>query len=189
MPKKREEKLLQENEELERELKCAPQNGDEKILQEEKASGSVGSGSAVATLEKEIEALKDTHLRTLAEYDNFRKRTAKEREGLFAIAKAAVIEQMLPVYDNLERAIQQPSGDEAYKKGIEMIMKQLNDVFARVGVTEIAAQGATFDPEKHNAVAHCEDEELGKGVVAEVFQKGFEADGKVIRHAVVKVAN
>ena len=185
MPKKKEEKSFRPEDEQINEAKRAAQDGEEDDMPAEKAAEAPVSDA----LERELASVKDTHLRTLAEYDNFRKRTAKEREGLFALAKASVIEQVLPVYDNLERAIQQPSGDEAYKKGVEMIMKQLNDVFARVGVTEIAAQGAPFDPEKHNAVAHSEDDSLGKSVVAEVFQKGFEADGRVIRHAVVKVAN
>lgn len=137
----------------------------------------------------ELNELKDNYLRLMAEYENFRKRTAKEREGLYSTAKASVIEQLLPVYDNIERAVNQPSEDEAYKKGVDMIMQQLCSSFEKLGVTEIAAAGQEFDPEKHNAVTHIEDENLGANTVAEVFQKGFEVDGRVIRHAVVQVAN
>ncbi|MDR1117073.1 MAG: nucleotide exchange factor GrpE [Oscillospiraceae bacterium] len=138
---------------------------------------------------EELEEMKDRYLRLMAEYDNFRKRTAKEREGVYSAAKASVVEQLLPVFDNIERAVLNPTTDDAYKKGIELIMQQLTAVFEKLGVTEIDAQGKEFDPEKHNAVAHTEDDAYSANTVAEVFQKGFEADGKVIRHAVVRVAN
>ena len=131
----------------------------------------------------------DKVLRLAAEYDNYRKRTAKEKEALWAEAKADTAIAFLPVYDNLERALKQPTADEAYKKGVEMTMNQLKEVFSKLGITEIPALGQPFDPNFHNAVMHVEDESLGENVVAEVFQSGFQLGDKVIRFAMVKVAN
>ena len=128
-------------------------------------------------------------LRLAAEYDNYRKRTAKEKESIWADAKASVVASFLPVYDNLERALKQDTADEAYKKGVEMTMVQLKDVLSKLGVTEIDAAGQPFDPKLHNAVMHVEDENLGENTVAEVFQAGFQLGEKVIRFAMVKVAN
>ena len=128
-------------------------------------------------------------LRLAAEYDNSRKRTAKEKESIWADAKASVVASFLPVYDNLERALKQDTADEAYKKGVEMTMTQLKDVLSKLGVTEIDAAGQPFDPKLHNAVMHVEDENLGENTVAEVFQAGFQLGEKVIRFAMVKVAN
>lgn len=132
---------------------------------------------------------KDQFLRLAAEYDNYRKRTAKEKENLWTDAKADTVQAFLPVYDNLERALKQETSDEAYKKGVEMTMSQLKEVFAKLGVTEIEAQGKPFDPNLHNAVMHIEDENLGENVVAQVFQAGFMLGEKVIRFAMVQVAN
>ena len=124
---------------------------------------------------------KEQFLRLAAEYDNYRKRTAKEKEGLWSEAKADTVQAFLPVYDNLERALKQETADEAYKKGVEMTMNQLKEVFARLGITEIEAQGKPFDPNLHNAVMHVDDENLGENVVAQVFQAGFMLGEKVIR--------
>ena len=132
---------------------------------------------------------KEQFLRLAAEYDNYRKRTAKEKENLWTDAKADTIQSFLPVYDNLERALKQETADEAYKKGVEMIMSQLKEVFAKLGVTEIEAEGKPFDPNLHNAVMHIEDENLGENTVAQVFQAGFMLGEKVIRFAMVQVAN
>ena len=132
---------------------------------------------------------KEQFLRLAAEYDNYRKRTAKEKEGLWSEAKADTVQAFLPVYDNLERALKQETADEAYKKGVEMTMNQLKEVFARLGITEIEAQGKPFDPNLHNAVMHVDDENLGENVVAHVFQAGFMLGEKVIRFAMVQVAN
>ncbi|NBI10408.1 nucleotide exchange factor GrpE [Colidextribacter sp. OB.20] len=132
---------------------------------------------------------KEQFLRLAAEYDNYRKRTAKEKEGLWADAKADTVQAFLPVYDNLERALKQETADEAYKKGVEMIMNQLKEIFAKLGITEIDAQGKPFDPNLHNAVMHIEDENLEENVVAQVFQAGFMLGEKVIRFAMVQVAN
>ena len=110
-------------------------------------------------------------------------------ESIWAQAKADTAVAFLPVYDNLERALKQPTADEAYKKGVEMTMNQLKEIFSKLGITEIPAQGEPFDPNLHNAVMHVEDESLGENVVAEVFQAGFMLGEKVIRFAMVKVAN
>ena len=132
---------------------------------------------------------REQFLRLAAEYDNYRKRTAKEKESLWAGAKADTVQAFLPVYDNLERALKQDTADEAYKKGVEMTMNQLREVFAKLGITEIEAQGKPFDPNLHNAVMHIEDENQGENIVAQVFQAGFMLGEKVIRFAMVKVAN
>ena len=131
----------------------------------------------------------ERYLRLAAEYDNYRKRTAKEKEALWSAAKADTVAAFLPVYDNLERAIKQETADEAYKKGVEMTMNQLKEGFAKLGVTEIPALGEPFDPNLHNAVMHIDDENLGENVVAQVFQAGFRCGEKVIRFAMVQVAN
>ena len=144
----------------------------------------------------ELESMKDQmaqqedkYLRLAAEYDNYRKRTAKEKETLWGDAKADTAGAFLPVYDNLERALKQETADEAFKKGVEMTMNQLKEVLSRLGVTEIPALGQTFDPNLHNAVMHIDDENFGENEVAEVFQAGFQCGEKVIRFAMVKVAN
>ena len=144
----------------------------------------------------ELESLKtqaaqqeDKYLRLAAEYDNYRRRTAKEKESIWNDAKADAAVAFLPVYDNLERALKQDTADEAYKKGVEMTMNQLKSVLEKLGITEIDAQGKPFDPTLHNAVMHVEDDSLGENTVAEVFQAGFKLGDKVIRFAMVKVAN
>ena len=131
----------------------------------------------------------EKYLRLAAEYDNYRKRTAKEKENAWAEARAQTVAAFLPVYDNLERAMKQETADEAYKKGVEMTMKGLQDVLTGLGVELIPALGETFDPNRHNAVMHCEDEAAGENTIVEVFQQGFLCGEKVIRFAMVKVAN
>lgn len=128
-------------------------------------------------------------LRLAAEYENYRRRTAKEKESIWSDAKAETAAAFLPVYDNLERALKQDTADEAYKKGVEMTMTQLKSVLEKLGIAEIPALGQPFDPKFHNAVMHVEDESLGENTVCEVFQAGFQAGDKVIRFAMVKVAN
>ena len=139
---------------------------------------------------KQLETMKDQFARLAAEYDNYRKRTAKEKETLYQDAKANTIREFLAVYDNLERAAGAPGGeDDAHKKGLEMIFTQYKELLKKLGVEEIAAQGQPFDPERHEAVMHIDDENLGENEVAQVFQAGFLLGEKVIRHAVVQVAN
>lgn len=139
---------------------------------------------------KQLESVKDQFVRLTAEYDNYRKRTAKEKDSLYQDAKADTIREFLAVYDNLERAVS-TEGDEdsPHKKGLEMIFHQYQEILKKLGVTEIEAQGAPFDPEKHNAVMHIDDENYGENVVSQVFQAGFMLGDKVIRHAIVQVAN
>jgi len=140
-------------------------------------------------LREEISQLKDTHLRTLAEYDNFRKRSQKERETLYSMAAADTLGKILPVLDNFERAIQAECADETYKKGFEMIYDQFRGILESSGISEINPEGEAFDPERHNAVMHIEDEGYGSGVVVEVLQKGYQLGDRVLRYAMVKVAN
>ncbi|MCI9170019.1 MAG: nucleotide exchange factor GrpE [Lawsonibacter sp.] len=153
------------------------------------APGSEPEEPAEETSVVEQVVPKDQFLRLAAEYDNYRKRTAKEKENLWTEAKADTVQAFLPVYDNLDRAMKQETADEAYKKGVEMTMNQLKEVFAKLGVTEIEAEGRPFDPNLHNAVMHIEDENLGENTVAQVFQAGFMLGEKVIRFAMVQVAN
>ena len=131
----------------------------------------------------------DNYLRLAAEYDNYRKRTLKEKEASYTNGKADAVAKLLPVYDNLERALNQPTEDAAYKKGVEMTMNQLKEVFSKLGIEEIPALGESFDPNLHNAVMHIDDENFGENTVAEVFQAGFRCGEKVIRFSMVKVAN
>lgn len=139
-------------------------------------------------LQEELDATKDSLLRLRAEYDNYRKRTAKEKEGIYSDAYVDVIKEILPIIDNLERAIAADGSLEDLKKGVEMTMKGCQDAFNKLGIEEIDATGE-FDPNFHNAVMHVEDENLDKNVVAEVFQKGYKKEDKIIRHTMVKVAN
>ena len=131
----------------------------------------------------------DAYLRLAADYDNFRKRTVKEKEQSYSNGKADAIEKLLPVYDNLERALNQPTEDEAYKKGVEMTMNQLVGIFAGLGVEIFGNVGDAFDPNIHNAVMHNEDESLGENTISQVFQKGFKLGDKIVRFAMVQVAN
>ena len=139
--------------------------------------------------EKLVREEKDRYLRLAAAYDNCRKRSHKEKDSLYTDIKVDTLRKFLPVYDNLERALKQATADEAYRKGVEMIMAQFKSTMDGLGVTEIAAEGEKFDPEKHNAVMHVEDESFGENEIVEVFQRGFTLGDKVIRFAMVKVAN
>ena len=131
----------------------------------------------------------DAFLRLAADYDNFRKRTVKEKEASYGNGKADAVEKLLPVYDNLERALNQPCTDEAYKKGVEMTMTELVKIFTGLGVEIFGQVGEEFDPAIHNAVMHTEDESLGENVISQVFQKGFKLGEKIVRFAMVQVAN
>ena len=134
-------------------------------------------------------ALNDRYLRLCAEYDNFRKRSQKEKDALYGDVKANALKVFLPVYDNLVRALAQPTEDEAYKKGVEMIMAQFKATMEKLGATEMDCLGKTFDPAFHNAVMHVDDPEKGENEIVEVFQQGFVMGDKIVRHAMVKVAN
>ena len=139
--------------------------------------------------EPEVAVSKDAYLRLMAEYDNFRKRSQKEKDDLYGIIRSDTVAKFLPVYDNLERALAAETADEAYRRGVEMIMTQFKQTLEKLGVTEIEGLGKTFDPAFENAVMHVDDEEKGENEVVEVFQKGFMSGDKVIRFAMVKVAN
>ena len=131
----------------------------------------------------------DRYLRLAAEYDNYRKRSQRERDSIFNDVRSDTVTKFLPVYDNLVRALEQSTADEAYRKGVEMIMTQFKDILSRLGVTEIESVGKTFDPALHNAVMHDVDEEQGENVIVQELQKGFMMGDKVIRFAMVKVIN
>ena len=131
----------------------------------------------------------DSYLRLAADYDNFRKRSQKEKEQSYGNGKADAVEKLLPVYDNLERALNQETSDEAYKKGVEMTMNQLVSIFAGLGVEIFGAAGETFDPNIHNAVMHTEDDSVAENTITQVFQKGFKMGDKIVRFAMVQVAN
>ena len=139
--------------------------------------------------EEKYNAERDAHLRVAAEYDNFRKRTVKEKEASYGLGRADAVAKMLPVYDNLERALNQPTEDAAYKKGVEMTMNELVKIFTALGVEIFGNVGDEFDPNLHNAVMHIDSEELGENVIAQVFQKGFKIGEMVVRFAMVQVAN
>ena len=139
---------------------------------------------------KQLETTKDQFTRLSAEYDNYRKRTTKEKDNIYQDAKADTIKAFLDVYDNLERAVATGGDEESpHKKGLEMIFQQYKTILEKLGVTEIEAKGQQFDPEKMNAVMHIDDESLGENEVAQVFQAGFQMGDKVIRYAIVQVAN
>lgn len=139
--------------------------------------------------EEKYNAERDSHLRLAAEFDNFRKRTLKEKESSYANGKADAVEKLLPVYDNLERALNQPTEDAAYKKGVEMTMTELTKILTALGVEIFGEVGEAFDPNMHNAVMHTEDENFGENTISLVFQKGFRIGEKIVRFAMVQVAN
>ncbi|OUP54016.1 nucleotide exchange factor GrpE [Butyricicoccus pullicaecorum] len=146
--------------------------------------------SALSALQTQYDELNDRYLRMAAEYDNFRKRSRAERDSVHAEAVAYAVKALLATVDNLSRALAQPTEDAAYKQGIEMTYNQMMESFQSLGVTEIVSEpGTVFDPNLHNAVMHIDDDSFGENVIAEVFQKGFQLGDKVIRHAMVKVAN
>ena len=140
---------------------------------------------AQAALEKEH----DNYLRLAAEYDNYRKRSQKEKDNMFRDGKASAIEKFLPVYDNLSRALEQETADAAYKKGVEMTMTGLVEILKKMEVTVYGEPGDIFDPNLHNAVMHIDDDNYKEGEIVQVFQKGFSLGDKVIRHAMVQTAN
>ena len=156
---------------------------------EDGKTGEKGAQGAAAASGGELPAVRDKYLRLAAEYENYRKRSAKEREKIYSDARVEAITRLLPVYDNLERALKMECADEAFYKGVEMTMAQLTEILEGMGVRQIAAVGEPFDPNLHNAVMTVENPELGEKVVAEEFQKGFTLGERVIRHSTVVVAN
>ncbi len=141
-------------------------------------------------LQKELDATKEAHIRTLAEYDNFRKRSIKEKEAIAGDSKALTVKELLPVLDNFERAAMNSDTDlESYRKGVEMTFSSFMDVLKKMGVEQFGEPGEQFDPNIHNAVMHCDDENLEENVITDVFSKGYKMGDRVLRHAMVKVAN
>ncbi len=141
-------------------------------------------------LQKEFEEHKQQHLRVLAEYDNFRKRSQNEKNAIYNNAVSDTIQAILPIADNIERALgQENASAEDMRKGVEMIENQIKACFEKLGLTEMGQVGEAFDPNLHNAVAHIEDESLGENVIAAVYQKGYKLGDRVVRHAMVQVAN
>ena len=165
----------------------------EKKAKKKKEKGYTFTREQVEQMElaaKQLESVKDQFVRLTAEYENYRKRTAKEKDGLYQDARADTIREFLAVYDNLERACAAEGDDDSpHKKGLIMIFHQYQEILKKLGVEEIQAQGQPFDPEAMNAVMHVDDENLGENVVAQVFQAGFRLGDKVVRHAIVQVAN
>ena len=144
---------------------------------------------AIDPWEEKYNAEHDAYLRLAADYDNFRKRNIKEKEPSYGNGKADAVEKLLPVYDNLERALNQPTEDEAYKKGVEMTLTQLVNIFAGLGVEIYGNVGDVFDPNLHNAVMHTEEEGVAENTITQVYQKGFKMGDKIVRFAMVIVAN
>ena len=143
----------------------------------------------VNPFEEKYNAEHDSYLRLAADYDNYRKRTAKEKEQSYSNGKADTILKLLPIYDNLERAMSQDTEDAAYKKGVEMTMTELVKIFTGLGVEVFGEAGEHFDPSLHNAVMHTEDDRVGESTITQVFQKGFKLGEKIVRFAMVQVAN
>ena len=137
----------------------------------------------------QIAAEKDKYLRLLAEYDNFRRRSQKEKENIYTDVRGETLKKFLPVYDSLSRALTQTAEDDPARKGLEMIMTQYENALTQLGVSLIEAVGQPFDANLHNAVMHVEDEAYGENTVVEEFEKGFKIGDKVLRYSVVKVAN
>ncbi|MBQ7416102.1 MAG: nucleotide exchange factor GrpE [Oscillospiraceae bacterium] len=161
----------------------------EEVMEQTTEAAAEEAAPEVNPWEEKYNAERDAHLRVAAEFDNFRKRTIKEKEASYGNGKADAVAKMLPVYDNLERALNQPTEDAAYKKGVEMTMNELVKIFTALGVEIFGDVGDAFDPSLHNAVMHIENEELGENTIAQVFQKGFKIGDKVVRFAMVQVAN
>ena len=176
------------NEAQEQEVKEESTAPETEELKEE-AAAEVVEESAEAEINVELTAMNDKYLRLYAEYDNFRKRSQKEKEALYKDVRAETLKSFLPVYDNLLRALAQPTEDAAYAKGVEMIMAQFNSTMEKLGVEKIESLGQSFDPAFHNAVMHVDDESKGENEIVEVFQEGFKLGDKVIRFAMVQVAN
>ena len=186
-------KTMQEDKQKEAEKQSVVTEETAEAAEEAKtaeAAEQPGEEAAAETCPKaDYELLNDKYLRVCAEYDNFRKRTQKEKDGLYYDVRASVISSFLPVYDNLTRALATETVDEAYRKGVEMIMNQFNTTLEKLGAEAIPAVGEKFDPTLHNAVMHVDDETKGENEVVEEFQKGFKIGEKIIRFSMVKVAN
>ena len=187
------EELEQETPETAEEETAAEETKAEKKAKKKKEKGITFTREQVEQMElavKQLDSVKEQFTRLTAEYDNYRKRTTKEKDNIYQDAKADTVKAFLAVYDNLERAVATGGDEESpHKKGLEMIFQQYKTILEKLGVTEIEAKGQPFDPEKMNAVMHIDDENLGENEVAQVFQAGFQMGDKIVRYAIVQVAN
>lgn len=182
-----EQKQPEKEAEQAQEVEQAPEGQAPEARQEEPEAPPQGE---LEKLKAEFEAHKEQHLRVLAEYDNFRKRTAAEKTGIYNNAVSDTVQALLPIADNIERALgQENASAEDMKKGVEMIEAQIQQAFEKLGITSSGEVGEPFNPNLHNAVAHIEDENLGENVISAVFQKGYMLGDRVVRHAMVQVAN
>ena len=172
-----EKEIKNSNEEIQEELK---DNSKKENLQEE---------NKITKLQTELDDTTDRLKRLMAEFENFKKRSSKEREMLYASILGDIVTKFLPIMDNLQKATEVKTEDENYKKGVELVLQQFNDSFTAIGVEEIKTVGETFDPEVHEAVGSIQDEALGEKEIKEEFRKGYKIGTKVIRHAMVVVAN
>jgi len=166
-----------------------PQEAESQAAAEGEEKASPPEKTEEDKLREQIEVLNDRLLRTAAEYDNFRRRSQREKDEIYPRATVAAVAQFVPVLDNFERALSTPCMDEEFKKGVEMIHQSFQDALKKLGIEEFAEAGDPFNPEMHNAVMHIEDSSLDSSVIVEVFQKGYRLGDRVIRHAMVKVAN
>ena len=169
--------------------KKAEKKSEKAEKKSEKAEKKSEKAPTKKSLEEELAAERDKYLRLLAEYDNFRRRSAKERENIYTDVRCETLKKFLPVYDSLSRALAQTPEDDACRKGLEMIMTQYEKSLEQLGVVMIEAVGQPFDANLHNAVMHIEDENYGENVIVEEFEKGFKIGDKILRYSMVKVAN
>lgn len=187
------EEVLQSGEEMEAETPqgdLSDKKEEKSFFSKKKAGGDVKKlKEELTAAQNQAEEAQNRYVRLAAEYDNYKKRTARELDARYADAKCDVLKSILPVIDNFERGLAMETEDTAYKEGVVLIFKQFLDLLSQHGVTEIEAQGKVFDPELHNAVMHVEDENAGENEIVEVFMKGYQQGDKVLRHSMVKVAN
>lgn len=191
MPEKKKQQAQAEQEqekEQEKEQTSAGPSASEQENQTQQQAGQPQE-SKEQQLQTQLDELNDRLLRTMAEYDNYRKRSIKEKDAIYPQAKADTVEKFLPIIDNFERAMQAECTDEAFKKGMEMIFQSFMKTMTDLSVEEIGKVGEQFNPDLHNAVMHIEDESLGENVVAQVLQKGYRIGERVVRYAMVQVAN
>ncbi len=182
----KEEEPLEESPGEKSEEKAEDKNKKKKSAKEKTAELS----EKLSALQTELDDFKDQHLRVLAEYDNFRKRTLNEKTAIYNNAVSDTVQTILPIADNIERALSlENSSAEDLRKGVEMIDAEIKQAFEKLGLEPIGEPGEPFDPNRHNAVAHIEDENLGENVVSAVYQKGYKLGDRIVRHAMVQVAN
>ena len=180
-------KLHEEQEEKELETNETAEDAEETTEEVSEETAEASAEDRIAALEAELKNEKDKYMRLFAEFDNFRKRTAKEKTEAYGDSAAKTIAEILPALDNFDRALDTPCSDENFKKGIEMIFTQLTDIFGKLGVTEIEALGQPFNPNLHNAIKQVESEDGESDVICEVFQKGYKLGDRIIRHSMVAV--